>query len=213
MVWPAIAMAAGSIISSQMAASSQADANRQNVALEASSQQNQRGMDQYSAAAGNEMAESKRIYSEGQLAPYTGAGADAIAQQKALLGLSGPSGYSQALSKFNESPGQVYLREQEEKSVLRNAAATGGLRGGRVKEALQEKAFRRAQTDYGNYFNRLSGLRDVGGQASGQLAAQYRGKTETAVPDYVPANMPKSRGGGVIGNVVSGFTSALGGGK
>ena len=140
--------------------------------------------------AGNELAESKRIYGEEQLSPYTTAGAQATEQQASLLGLTGPGKYNEAMARFRESPGQKFFREEQENALLRNASATGGLLSGRVKTALQEQAFGRAQTDYGNYFNRLSGLRDVGGQASSQLASQYRGQTTTPVPDYVAIQKP-----------------------
>lgn len=197
MVWPAIAAAgisaAGSMYSSGQAAQSQAAANEYNVAIEESRLADQRAMQKYGAAAGNELAETKRIYSEAQLSPYTRAGAEATEQQRALLGLAGTTKYNEALSRFKESPGQKYLRDQQEKARLRNAAATGGLRAGRTQIALQEDAFGRAQTDYGNYYNRLSGLRDTGGQSASQLASQYRGQTSTPVPEYGGIARPGER--------------------
>jgi hypothetical protein len=194
MVWPAIAAAGASVIGSKMssdaAAASQAAANEYNVAIEEARMRNQQNLQGYGATAANELAESKREYSEGQLVPYTEAGAQAVQQQQALLGLAGPEKYNEAMSRFKESPGEAFLREQQEKAVLRNAAAVGGLRSGRTQTALQEQAFDRAQTDYGNYFNRLSGLRDTGGQAASQLASQYRGITTTPPPEYTAIDKP-----------------------
>jgi hypothetical protein len=83
----------------------------------------------------------------GRLTPYTEAGRGALTEQQALLGLSGQGAQQEAYARFTESPGQAFLRERQERALLRNAAAIGGLGGGNVRTALQEQAFGRAQYD------------------------------------------------------------------
>ncbi len=85
----------------------------------------------------------------------------------------------QALAAFAETPGQQFLRERQERSLLRSAGAIGGLGGGNIRTALQEQAFGRAATQLGEFQNRLAGL--TGGaqtatMALGQLGAQTAGQ-------------------------------------
>ena len=65
-------------------------------------------------------------------------------------GLSAQEQQAQAFQQLKESPGQQFLRKRQEKAILRNASATGGLGGGNVLNALQENAFNLAQTDIEN---------------------------------------------------------------
>jgi hypothetical protein len=190
MTWAAVAGAGaslvGSSVSANQAAASQGAANEYNVNIEEARMRQAQDTGRYVSekyayeqAAANELA----AFKEEQLAPYTGAGRESTQQMQALLGLSGAEAGEAARAKFTESPGQAFLREQQEKAVLRNLSATGGLRGGRAKTALQEQAFGRAQTDFGNYYARLAGLSGQGLEASKQI----RGQTTTPAPVYDPA--------------------------
>ncbi len=110
-----------------------------------------------------------------QLKPFRKAGVSALEQQQALLGLGGEEEQQAAFAAFGESPGQKFLRDQQERSLLRNASAIGGLGGGNVRSALQSQAFGRAQTDFADQFNRLAGLSEAGRAATertGQFGAQ-----------------------------------------
>lgn len=64
--------------------------------------------------------------------------------EAALAGVLGPEAQQQAIDSFIQSPGQKFLRDEQEQSILRNQAAIGGLGGGRVRTALQEAALGRA---------------------------------------------------------------------
>lgn len=107
---------------------------------------------------------------KGELDPYSQAGLGSLEQQQALLGLLGEDKQSTAMEGFKESPGQKYLREKQEKALLQNAAAIGGLGGGNVRTALQEQAAGIAATDYDNYYNKLSGLTGGGQNAAANIA-------------------------------------------
>lgn len=105
-----------------------------------------------------------------QLAPYSQAGQAALQQQAALSGALGSSAQAQAFRDFQESPGQQFLREQAELGTTRNAAALGGLGGGRVQQELQRQAMGLAQQDFANQFNRLGQVAGQGLQAGSQQA-------------------------------------------
>lgn len=210
MSWAAVAGAGaaafGSIYSANQNAAAQGQANEYNVNIEeaklreaAASQEDARDYAArqfaYANTAQDQRSASKLAYGEGalakstaygekQLSPYTQAGSLATQQQQALLGLSGSGEYDSALAKFNESPGQKFLREQQEKTILRNASAMGGLRSGRTATALQDRSFQIAQTDFGNYYDRLSGISATGAGASGQLASQYSTGSRGVASDY-----------------------------
>jgi len=121
---------------------------------------------------------------ERYLSPYAQAGASALQQQTDLMGSPLQVDYS----TFAESPGQKFLRERQEQSLLRNQAAIGGLGGGNVRTALQEQAYGIASQQESDWYQRqvaerqqqLSNLNSVAGMgmtagqniASGSLQEQ-----------------------------------------
>ncbi len=132
-------------------------------------------------AAKTGVAETARQFNitQEQLAPFREAGMTALDKQLLLLGLTGtPEDQQQAFAAFSDSPGQQFLRDQQEKALLRSASATGNLGGGNVKTALQAQAFGRAQTDFQAHLDRLSGISGTGHTATtnvGQFGAQAAG--------------------------------------
>lgn len=103
---------------------------------------------------------------------FTGAGVQAQQQQAALSGALGPEAQQQAMSAFNASPGQAFLREQGELGIINQATALGGLGGGNVKKELLRFGTGLAQQDFANQFARLGQLSGQGLQAAGQ-AGQF----------------------------------------
>lgn len=98
-----------------------------------------------------------------QLSPYAQTGTQALGQQQALLGLGGQQQQQDAFNQFAESPGQKFIRDRAQKSLLRNSAAIGGLGGGNVRSALVERGAGFAAQDYNNQLGQLSAL-SVNGQ-------------------------------------------------
>ncbi len=86
-----------------------------------------------------------------------------------LLGLRGVGAEQSAIDAFTESPGQKFLRERGERAVLRNASATGGLRGGNVLRELQEQGIGFAGQRLGERQDRL---RRVAGGGSAAVGTQ-----------------------------------------
>lgn len=165
--------------------------------------------------------------------PYMQAGRGAVDLQAALSGAMGQQAQADAYANYNQSPGQRYLQQEAERSLLRNQAAIGGLGGGNVRRALQEQAIGLAQQDFGNAFNRLGSLSGQGlaatgarGQLAGQLAALNQqgsiaqgnlyaqgGLAAAQLAQQTGQDMAQNRfqTGRDIAQAVSGTTSALAG--
>ena len=118
-----------------------------------------------------------------------------------------PTGFGSAFQQFAESPGQVFLREQQEKSLLRGSSAIGGLGGGNVRTALQQQAFGRGATQLGDFQNRLAALSGAGQTATtnlGQFGAQSSGNISNLLQ-----SSGQARSSGILGQQQA--NSALGG--
>ncbi len=116
--------------------------------------------------------ESRRQFdiSQAQAEPFRQAGLGALEQQQALLGLSGQAEQDQAFQQFNDSPGQQFIRDRQQRSLLRNQAAIGGLGGGNVRTALQQQAAGFAQQDLQNQLARLGSIAGQGQAATSNIA-------------------------------------------
>ncbi len=122
-----------------------------------------------------------------------------------LLGLRGAEAEAGAISNFQESPGQKFLRERAERTLLRNQSAIGGLGGGNVRTALQEQAIGIASTQLGERKNRLAG---VAGAGTGATTAQA-GVTSGISTNI--SNLLQNRGD-VRGSGITGAAAGLRGG-
>jgi len=126
------------------------------------------------------IAEQRRQFdiTQASLKPFQEAGTGALQQQQALLGLSGEEAQRTAFSGLEASPGQQFLRDRQQRALLRNASAIGGLGGGNVRTALQQQAVGFAQQDIQNQFGRLGQLAGQGQGAAtniGQFGTQVAG--------------------------------------
>lgn len=102
----------------------------------------------------------------GSMEQFAGAGTDALAMQRALLGLDGPEAMQAA---YQENPAQAFARAQMEKTLTRNAAATGGLGGSGLQKALLEHNVGLTNQNIQNQLAQLSGLSGRGQQAAMNL--------------------------------------------
>lgn len=130
-------------------------------------------------------------YMQSLFNPYAQGGLGAYQAQQNLLGLGGNDAQSAAISQVNNSPYMQELMKQGESSILQNASATGGLRGGNTQGALAQ--FRPGmlnqliQQQYAN----LGGLSGMGfnassllGQSSQQATSQL-GEMQQHVADQL----------------------------
>jgi hypothetical protein len=102
--------------------------------------------------------------------PYTAGGAASTSDMADLLGLNGPDAANAAMAKFQSSPGYQFQLQQGLRGVDAGAAAQGMLRSGATLKAEQTFGQGLAAQDFGNYFNRLSGLAGQGLTAQGGIA-------------------------------------------
>ena len=123
---------------------------------------------------------------QAQLNPFAKAGLGALEQQQALLGLGTPEQQAAAQAALTETPGQKFIRDRQQKALLRGAAATGGLRGGNVLTALQQQAAGFAQQSLGDQQGHLQNLIGGGQNAASELgrgALQNRQQIASVVQD------------------------------
>lgn len=148
----------------------------------------QQGADQSIAAYQQAGQQAGQTYDQGisGLTPYMQPGRQANDLQAAYSGALGPQAQAAAYANFQSSPGQQFLLEQGERALTRNAAATGGLGGGNVRQELVRYGQGLAAQDFQNEFGRLGdvatrglsagttvgGLRGQQANLQGQLASQ-----------------------------------------
>jgi len=141
-------------------------------------------------AATEGIAEQRRQFdlTRGDLQPFQNAGVSALQQQQDLL--NNPE-------NFKDSPGQRFLRQRAERSLLRNSAAIGGLGGGNVRNELQEQAIGMAAQDYNNQFSRLGQVAGQGQNTAVQLG-QF-GQNKAAQIGQLGAQSAAARASGILG--------------
>ena len=104
------------------------------------------------------------------LDPYSQVGTEALAQQRAYLGLEGPEAQQAFISGVTDSPEMAELTRQGEEAILRGGSATGGLRGGNVQGALAQYAPGVMMNLLNQKYDRLGGLTGLGYQTATNLA-------------------------------------------
>lgn len=97
-----------------------------------------------------------------QSAPYTGAGASATNALAALLGLGDPDAQQSAIDGLLNSPLYESLFRNGENTVLANASATGGLRGGNTQASLYNLGKDTLSDVIQNQIKNLGGLSTLG---------------------------------------------------
>lgn len=106
------------------------------------------------------------------LAPYVQGGTKAFEQQQILAGLNGPEAQKKALEAIEGSAAFQSMVNQGEDAILRNASATGGLRGGNVQGALAQFRPEVLSNLIDKQYAQLGGLAGMG-QASAAGTAGY----------------------------------------
>jgi hypothetical protein len=80
-------------------------------------------------------------------------------------GITGAEAQAAALDRISSSPLLQELMAQGETGILQNAAATGGLRGGRTQAALAQFRPQMLQQEIDKQYSRLQGLSGLGQQS------------------------------------------------
>ena len=96
------------------------------------------------------------------LKPYVTAGNGALTGQQNLIGLNGQGAQQSAISGIENGPQFAAMRRQGENSILANASATGGLRGGNTQAALAQFSPQLLSQLIDQQYSRLGGLTSLG---------------------------------------------------
>jgi hypothetical protein len=172
--------------------------------------------DAQSRAADAGVAEQRRQFDQIRqlLNPYVQAGTGALGQQQALIGASGPQAQQQAIDALRNSPQFTALQKQGENSILANASATGGLRGGNTQAALAQFSPALLSQLIDSQYSRLGGLTSLGQNAAagvGNAGMQTGANVSNLLQQQGAAQAGNSLAQGrIFGNTVNGLAQ-LGG--
>ncbi len=120
------------------------------------------------------IAEQQRQFDAVQklLAPYVNSGSGAVTAQQNLIGLGGNAEQQKAIDALKNSAQFGELTRQGENSILQNASATGGLRGGNVQASLAQFRPQLLSQMIEQQYGRLGGIAQLGqASAAGQASA------------------------------------------
>jgi len=105
--------------------------------------------------------------------PWARAGKNALQQQQALLGLKGADAMNAA---YMENPAHQFAQGQMEQALMRNAAATGGLRGSDVQRELAEYTSGLTNQNIQNQLSQLGFMSEQGRMARGNIGQARAGQ-------------------------------------
>jgi len=110
------------------------------------------------------IAEQQRQFDAIQklLAPYVSTGTTALSAQGDLAGLNGTVAQQAAIDAIRRGPQFGAMLKQGEDSILANASATGGLRGGNTQAALAQFSPALLSATINDQYARLGGLSSMG---------------------------------------------------
>lgn len=100
------------------------------------------------------------------LSPYVNAGNGSLTGQQNLLGLNGDTAQAAAIGGIQNSSQFNMLKQQGENSILQNASATGGLRGGNTQAALAQFSPQLLNQLVQQQYSNLGGLTSIGQNAA-----------------------------------------------
>ena len=155
MSWGIVAAVGGTVVGGLI--SSDAQRSSGNKAADAQVQAAQLGVD-----------EQRRQFDAIQklLSPFITGGTGALTEQQNLLGLNGTGAQQTSINALQNSPEFKALQEQGTNSILQNASATGGLRGGNTQAALAQFSPALLAQTINDRYAKLGGLTSIGQNAA-----------------------------------------------
>jgi hypothetical protein len=157
-----------------------------------------------SNAASKAAAQAQQRFEQqrADLTPYRTAGLAPLQAQTDLLGLNGPDAAAAAMQNYQTSPGYQWQLGQGLRAVDAGAAAAGMLRSGATLKAEQTFGQGLANTDFGQYYNRLMGLTTLGENAAA-------GGASTANAAGAAAQQAGTTQASIYGNTASGLVGTV----
>lgn len=145
------------------------------------------------------------------LQPYVAAGAPALGQQQAFLGLQGPEAERAAIERITGGETYKAMAQQGEEALLQRASATGGLRGGNIQAALGQFRPQLLSSLIEQQYSRLGGLTSLGQQSAAGVGTA--GMTTGANIGNLLGQQGAAQAGGILGQqsaLTGGINQALG---
>jgi len=154
------------------------------------------------------------------LAPYRLGGEKALGGQQDLIGLNGNDAQAKAIQALQASPQFTSALKLGENSILQNASATGGLRGGNTQAALAEFSPQLLAQTINDQYTRLGGIATMGQNAAAQTGSFGQAATNNVSSllqqqgaAYAGAALANGKANAGIGNSISQLGGAYFGGK
>ena len=132
------------------------------------------------------------------LKPYTEAGRPALEAQQAFLGLQGPEAERAAIERIRSGETFQALARQGEESLLQNASATGGLRGGNIQGALAQFRPQLLAGLIDQQYSRLGGMTALGQQSAAGVGSAGIQSGESVA--NLMAQAAEAQAGGQLGS-------------
>lgn len=129
--------------------------------------------------------------------PYVNAGTGSLSAQQNILGLNGAQAQQQAYDQIANSPAMKSMLQQGENSLLQNASATGGLRGGNLQGALAQYRPQLLNQLVSQQYQNLGGITSLG-----QNSAAQTGNAGMASASNI-GNLLQSQGAYQAGNALA----------
>lgn len=129
--------------------------------------------------------------------PYVNAGTGSLSAQQNILGLNGTQAQQQAYDQIANSPAMQSMLQQGENSLLQNASATGGLRGGNIQGALAQYRPQLLNQLVSQQYQNLGGITSLG-----QNSAAQNGNAGMASASNI-GNLLQSQGAYQAGNYLT----------
>jgi len=167
---------------------------------------------QQAAQAGIEETRAAREELRALLAPYTEAGPQALEAQMAIAGLDGTDAQQKAVTQIEQSPIFQAMLAQGEGSILQNASATGGLRGGNVQGALAQFSPAMLNQFIEQQYGRLGGLTTLGQNSAAGTGAAGQTAASSIAKLLEQQGAAKAGGNLAQGSIFSDLIGQAGGG-
>ena len=166
-------------------------------------------------AAADKQAEIERETRDiirADLAPYRGAGDNALAAYQYELGLGEkPTFGGTEYGGFTKTPGYDFRLQQGTDAVEASRAAGSGLMSGRTLRDLTQYGQDYASNEYNNYLTRLGGMSDTGLSAAQMAGAASQNAAAGISQAYGNAGNAQAAGAIGVGNALTnGMNTGLG---
>lgn len=157
--------------------------------------------------------EKTQAATEARLAPWVTQGQSAAASQGDLLGLNGPEAQQAAIAAQQGSPLYESLFRNGQSTLLQNASATGGLRGGNTQGALANFGKDTLAQVIESQLTRLGGVSQTGENAAAQVGT-FGANSATNIGQLLGNSGAAQAGaalagGAATGSMVKDITGAL----